>query len=931
MGRDSGPTIDGAPSDANGDGRRIIALLTTDIEGSTSRWERFPESMLEVLMTHDALLLAAIEEHGGRMVSHTGDGLNAAFDDPAAAVEAAATIQRRMTATDWGAVDGLRVRAAVHVGPVVERNGDLHGWAFNVVARLNSIGHGGQTLLSADAVDAVGSALPGGLGLASLGRYRLRDVATATEVFQLTGPGLDRTFPPLRSGRRIHAVARPTTPLIGRAADVAAARAGLDASRLVALVGPRGVGTSRLAAEVATDGTVTRAFAHGAIRLDLAPVTPGQAVPTLATALGVTIRADRGPLRSVVDWLSGQSLLLLVEHGERHLDELTPLAEAVLAEAPDVSVLWTGSRPLGLAGEAIHRVGPLAPGDAEALFRDRAAAAGAPAHDLDLFPTARVRELCERLEGLPLSVEATAAGAAVHSMAELWELVSRPGSTATGDTAALAEAVAVAVDALPDALRSMLVAATAFAGRFDRTAFAAVCAPGVGDEAVAAALAELANRSLIDLAEAPEGTRFRLLNMVAEQTRRMGSTHELDGAGDRLRRYVLDLVTNAAGALRGRAEIEAHHRLAHQFDSIRRVFDRAVESDDLATAAAICTELWDYGFMRLRADYFQWSERVLDRFDGEGRMSAEREALLAPVLGVAALGAWIGDDLEAVHPRATRALALEAELGLDFDLPARLALINAAVYSGADAAPPQIYLEQERYQKDRPELYFHVNVEVQNCVMATWLGADDAALRRGVEALRLAQRSENPSSLAFALWGLATALGPDDPLQAESLLGRALEQAREVGNGWLTALTQLSLAGLRRRTGTGLDAAPLLVDLLDLLTRAGHRSHLWATLRLCGLVLGDLGNDGLGVQIRHWVDEAKLAMPAHPADQVELDDHHRRIVEARGEAWVERTKLLASAWTTDAVVELVRRELTTALAGAEPPARAGPAADAGRD
>ncbi|MDH4148791.1 MAG: hypothetical protein OEY23_26855, partial [Acidimicrobiia bacterium] len=80
--------------------------------------------------------------------------------------------------------------------------------------------------------------------------------------------------------------------------------------------------------------------------------------------------------------------------------------------------------------------------------------------------------------------------------------------------------------------------------------------------------------------------------------------------------------------------------------------------------------------------------------------------------------------------------------------------------------------------------------------------------------------------------------------------------------------------------------------------RAGHRSHLWATLRICGLVLGDLGDDRLAVQLRAWVRAADLAMPPLPADSAAEDGAHGRIVAARGQQWVTRSELLTETWTT---------------------------------
>jgi hypothetical protein len=315
--------------------------------------------------------------------------------------------------------------------------------------------------------------------------------------------------------------------------------------------------------------------------------------------------------------------------------------------------------------------------------------------------------------------------------------------------------------------------------------------------------------------------------------------------------------------------------------------------------------------MRMNDECFRWAERLIATFTAR-----DQEALVAPAIGVAALGAWIRDDLDDAYEWSHRALRLEGEFDLEFDLPARLALINATVYSGDGAAPPEIFAEQAEFQRARPELYFHVNVNTQMSMMSTWLGDREAAERRALRALALARQSRNPSSIAYALWALGTAIEQDDPLRAESLLGSALETAREVNNAWVTALVQMSLASLRRRISSPIDAVPLLLDQLDLLWRAGHRSHLWATVRLCSLVAGDLRNDELAFGLESSVAQAGLAMPALPVDAEALQAQNQRIRETYPPEWAERTVAIAATWDVDTIVGMIQADFDRAVAAA---------------
>src|SRR3954453_3938212 len=108
-----------------------VTFLLTDVEGSTALWEEAPEAMRAALARHDALLRAAIGEHGGQVVKTTGDGFHAAFARATDAVAAALAAQRRLLAEPWGRAGPVRVRMALHTGVAEERDGDYYGPPLN--------------------------------------------------------------------------------------------------------------------------------------------------------------------------------------------------------------------------------------------------------------------------------------------------------------------------------------------------------------------------------------------------------------------------------------------------------------------------------------------------------------------------------------------------------------------------------------------------------------------------------------------------------------------------------------------------------------------------------------------------------------------------------------------------------------------------------
>jgi class 3 adenylate cyclase len=231
-----------------------VTFLFTDLEGSTRLWEEHPDAMRAALERHDEILRRAVVQHEGHVVKTMGDGLHAAFGTADAALAAAAAAQGALADEPWEKTGPLRVRMGVHTGAGQHRSGDYYGTAVNRAARLMSVAHGGQVVVSLATEELVGDALPEGLGLVDLGEHRLRDLARTERVFQLVGPELESEFPALRS---IDAFPGNLTPqpssFVGRERELHALAHALGASRLVTVIGVGGVGKTRLALQGAAE------------------------------------------------------------------------------------------------------------------------------------------------------------------------------------------------------------------------------------------------------------------------------------------------------------------------------------------------------------------------------------------------------------------------------------------------------------------------------------------------------------------------------------------------------------------------------------------------------------------------------------------------------------------------------------------------------
>ena len=139
---------------------RVTTILFTDIEGSTRLWEQEGERMAGALAQHDARARMAVEGNRGVIVKTTGDGLFAAFDDPLDAVKATVAFQQSLV--DPAVTNGIaiRVRCGCTWVCVERRDNDYFGTPVNRTARIMSVAHGGQILVSQAVVDEVGTRLP---------------------------------------------------------------------------------------------------------------------------------------------------------------------------------------------------------------------------------------------------------------------------------------------------------------------------------------------------------------------------------------------------------------------------------------------------------------------------------------------------------------------------------------------------------------------------------------------------------------------------------------------------------------------------------------------------------------------------------------------------------------------------------------------------
>ncbi len=568
-----------------------VTFLFSDIEGSTARWDRDRAAMQNAVRRHDALMRAAITHNKGFVFKTVGDAFCAAFARPEDAVAAVLNAQRALGAEDFSAVDGLRVRAAVHTGTADERDGDYFGPALNRVARLLAIGHGGQVLVSSACTEVVQSDLPPCASLRDLGRHRLKDLARPEQVYQLLAPDLAADFPPLRS-LDLHPNNLPLqlTTFVGREVAIDAIAALVEKHRLVTLVGSGGVGKSRLSLQVAANRLA--GSDDGVWFVELAPLASGDYIPsTIAQALGLTLVPDGDPVENLVRAIKSTRSLLVLDNCEHVLEAAARVISAILHGAPTVTVLASSRQRLGVAGEATYRVPSLVLPSKErahstasdllryesvALFVERALAAS-DTFTLTDDNAPAVADICRRLDGIALAIELAAARVKMLSPSQLRERLDERFRVLTGgsrDVLPRQQTLRALIDWSYDLLdvreRGLFRRLGVFVNGFTLEGAVAVGSDENLDELdVFDLLASLVDKSLVVAEPHGDALRYRLL----ESTRAYAAEklHDADEAERVARRHLC--------------------YLRDRFTELREQRDRTTRPNDLE--AALETEIED--------------------------------------------------------------------------------------------------------------------------------------------------------------------------------------------------------------------------------------------------------------------------------------------------------------------------------------------------
>lgn len=435
----------------------------------------------------------------------------------------------------------------------------------------------------------------------------------------------------------------PRTRLIDREREVSELMELLDTGRLVTLVGPGGVGRTRLAVEACR----RRVDPDGPWVVDLSKVSDGALIPsTIATMLALP---GIGSATHLAGALAARACVLVLDNCEHVADYAADVARAIVAECPDVRIIVTGADPLGVEGEAVHVVTALpVDGAAVELFAERAAGVTA-GWKLDSHNTDAVHTICRAVEGLPLAIEIAAAQLrwmteqqVVERLATHFTLLHGTPDPAIGPRGRLWDTIDWANRLLSDGEARLLRRVSVFAGSFDAEGATAVCVLGALDR-VSEVLTGLVRRGLIRVVPGSAPTRYRMLATVRRFAREQADDAESIGIRAAHRAYVLARVESIAPLLRSARAGQAVDMLAVDQAEHRAALESAFAVDDAHYALELAGLLaWFWYRIGNIGEGLQFLRRALDLVAGDWR-PPEPRVMARALDGLASLTYLTGD------------------------------------------------------------------------------------------------------------------------------------------------------------------------------------------------------------------------------------------------------------------------------------------------
>lgn len=818
--------------------RKVAAILNADVVGYSRLMGEDELGTLNDIVATRKVVAASVQAHRGRLVDTVGDAMLVDFNSASEALQCAVEVQRQLRERNAGRPPERRMllRIGLNLGDIIEQDSALYGDAINVAARLQALAEPGGVCISSSMHELVDGRLP--IAFRYAGEQSVKNISRPIRAYHVEfGATAQQGGPSAHPAERAEPVGagsqlpRSLTSFVGREHEIAAVTALMGQHRLVTLVGPGGVGKTRLTIEVAR--AIAQRHPDPIGFVELAPLSDPRLV---AQAIASALDVKEDPARPLIDVLqraiADRRILLVLDNCEHVVGACAEVVARLLAGSAHLQVLASSREPLHITGEVAFPVPPLALPhssslppeelsrfEAVRLFVGRARSRQ-PAFELNAANAAHVVRICRRLDGIALAIELAAARAHTLSLEQIaarlddrFRLLVSPERDALPRQQTLRALIDWSHDLLAHDERVLLRRLSVFAGGCTvDTAEDVVSGAGIEREDVLDAMARLVEKSLVQM-DLDSG-RYRLLETVREYAREhLARSEDLESTRRRHLAHFVDLAERARPLLLGAEGNAWLERLDAEIDNMQAAHATSIE---LASAAELGLRL----MVALKMYYLN-----------RGRLPTLLEGIRASLAKTGAA---------AQPPIACRALHTAGQVAY------RMGNFEEAARFLHEA------LEIARAMGDEGR----VAAILQELGM-TFIGQGriDHAKDKLGEALRLAQAQPDRRNLASALNEMAQLHRLCGELDAaEPLYEQALEILRQLGDQESTAALSLNLAMVSIGRGQSERARALLLQAHDIASALSSRP-----IGQCALAVAS----GLAAHLAQWDLVPQLAGAAH--------------------------------------------------------------------
>jgi predicted ATPase/DNA-binding SARP family transcriptional activator len=698
--------------------------------------------------------------------------------------------------------------------------------------------------------------------------------------------------------------APPLTPIVGREEELSVLRALVAEQRLVTVIGPGGVGKTRLVTELGTliDDREVVVVELGRVE------TTDAALDALGLALGLRTPDRVDVLAASADGIGDDPMILVLDNCEHLAAACAELAATLLRACPRLTVVATSREPLGLPGETLVRLSPLSlPGTAG---EDRTGIASAPAVALfELYARQRqpgfalddadlpvVAEIVRRLDGLPLALELAAGRTASLALPDLrdrlgraLDLLGRSGPGVEDRQRTLRSTIDWSYRLLPPEAQQLFRWLALAPGGFCLDAAEHTAATlGLGSDA-AALVARLVDASMVVATLQARPPRYAFLETIRSFGHdELAMAGELGEAEQELARFAAALAVRLGRELQTGSEPAADARLRAEMPNLRAARAAAMAHGRIDDLVDLSTALDEASLWRDLPELWTWA------IDLAGRSEIEGHPRRSEVLGAACYSAWLRGELD-LCVRLGR-LGLEGVTTRRGVAHCKGALASAYLFLGEHQASADSWLAAAAIDP------LVAGYRAGAALAMVYAGEHDDARRQLAEAGRIATETGSPTYEAFNHYVAGELEAVTDPDAAGSSYGLAIELGRRSGATFVEGIASVGLVSWWTATGRTADALAGYRSLLDYWRRAGNWTQLWTTARNLAVLLAELGELETAALLLVAADEAPEA--AHAARVGPLERAWARIEGEEGGAVVELARArLAALDRLDVVAE----------------------------